>query len=185
MALLVVLHPLLRECYNYIKPTSNGENARPDAQAERRLHQRVAYDLLFSTVFIFALHGFSAFKVLLILYLNFTLATSVPRSCIPAASWIFNISVLFANEYFGGYRYSNAIGFLSSVSSPPGTAPTANWGNLLDSYGGLIPRWEILFNITVLRLISFDLDYYWSLDYRAGSPVEVCIILLYNTQQQC
>jgi D-alanyl-lipoteichoic acid acyltransferase DltB (MBOAT superfamily) len=34
-------------------------------------------------------------------------------------------------------------------------------------------RWEILFNITILRLISFNLDYYWSLDRRSGSPIEV------------
>jgi len=50
-----------------------------------------------------------------------------------------------------------------------------NWGQVLDSYGGLIPRWEILFNITVLRLISFNLDYYWSFNFGSSSPLEVCI----------
>jgi hypothetical protein len=51
-----------------------------------------------------------------------------------------------------------------------------NWGSWLDSHGGIMPRWEILFNITVLRLISFNLDYYWSLDRRAESPLEVLIM---------
>lgn len=37
-----------------------------------------------------------------------------------------------------------------------------------------MPRWEVLFKITILRLISFNMDHYWSLDRsRSGSPVEV------------
>jgi len=31
----------------------------------------------------------------------------------------------------------------------------------------------VLFNICVLRLISFNFDYYWSFDRRATSPIEV------------
>ncbi|KAI9854879.1 MAG: glycerol transporter, partial [Pleopsidium flavum] len=54
----------------------------------------------------------------------------------------------------------------------PEKGAAGNWGTWLDAYGGLIPRWEILFNITVLRLVSFNLDYYWSLDRRGGSPIE-------------
>jgi len=50
--------------------------------------------------------------------------------------------------------------------------PTSNFGHTLDSYGGLIPRWEVLFNFTILRLISFNLDYYWSLNTRTSSPLE-------------
>lgn len=48
-----------------------------------------------------------------------------------------------------------------------------NWGDFMDDHGGLIPRWEVLFNITILRLISFNLDYYWSLNLPGASPVEV------------
>lgn len=154
------------------------ENANRDVQPERRLQQRVRYDLIFSAIFLLALHGFSAFKVLLILYLNFTMATNLPRTYIPAASWIFNIAVLFSNEHYGGYPYA-------SVARPLSGGVTSNWGGWLDSYGGLIPRWEILFNITVLRLISFNMDYYWSLDNRAGSPVEVCDMNNCADKQEC
>ena len=55
-----------------------------------------------------------------------------------------------------------------------------NWGAWLDSYGGIMPRWEVLFNITVLRLISFNMDYYFSLDRRSGSPIEVSFNLPQN-----
>ena len=33
---------------------------------------------------------------------------------------------------------------------------------LQDAYSGIYPRWHIGFNITMLRLISFNMDYYWA-----------------------
>ena len=59
---------------------------------------------------------------------------------------------------------------MSLVSAP---SSLVAWGRWLDSFGGLLSRWEILFNLTVLRMISFNMDYYWSLDRRSYSPVEV------------
>jgi hypothetical protein len=65
-----------------------------------------------------------------------------------------------------------------AVFLPPPTVSekgewSRNFGHTLDSYGGLMARWEVLFNFTVLRLISFNLDYYWSLNSKVGSPLEV------------
>src|SRR5205085_12680029 len=78
--------------------------------------------------------------------------------------------VLFANVLAHGYRFTQ----IAETMLPFPMAIA--WAKGLDLYGGLIPRWEILFNITVLRLIAFNLDYYWSLERdRTGSPVEVCI----------
>lgn len=162
------MHPLLRRLHDYFRPIRSIETSKTEAQGEARLAQRVSYDLIFATIFLSVLHGTSAIKVFLILYLNYTLATSLPRSYIPAATWTFNIAVLFANEVYSGYPYSRVAQFV-----PFGVS--AGWGTWLESYGGLIPRWEILFNITALRLISFNLDYYWSLEQRGSSPVEVSI----------
>lgn len=109
-----------------------------------------------------------------ILYVNYQVATALPRQYVPAATWVFNISILFANELCNGYKFSDVVSLLlPPPTSKAGDAPTGNWGEWVDSYGGLIPRWEILFNICVLRLISFNFDYYWSFDRRAVSPVEV------------
>lgn len=112
--------------------------------------------------------------MLVILWLNYQIATSLPKSCVGLATWTFNIAILFANELSHGYPFTS----IASLILPPqttaaGKQPPPNWGTWLDSYGGLIPRWEVLFNITVLRLIAFNFDYLWSLDRRASSPIEV------------
>jgi len=181
MAVVVILHPLLRKLYNQIRPIPNPETSRPEAIGEARLRQRVSYDLIFTTIFLFVLHGSSALKVFLIVYTNYTLATSLPKRYIPRMTWLFNISVLFANELCNGYPYARIAQTLSLGGQPP-----LNWGVILDSYGGLVPRWEVLFNLTVLRLISFNLDYYWSLDQRGGSPVEVrSSVLFCRTRKRC
>ena len=141
------------------------------------MNRRIFFDVGFSFLFLLALHGFSAPKVLLILYINYTLAMSLRKEYVPVATWIFNIGILFANELGKGYPYSDMAKIIlpwsAAAKTSVGQDVKTNWGAVLDSYGGLNPRWEILFNVTVLRLISFNFDYVWSLDRRAGSPVEV------------
>ncbi|KAF2144717.1 uncharacterized protein K452DRAFT_349743 [Aplosporella prunicola CBS 121167] len=183
--LVVIIHPLLRRVYDYlcradtytqVRPTStaspNGQltmGLSAHAAADARLEQRISFDHVFALVFLFALHGLSAVKVFLILYVNYKIATALPRSYVPVATWTFNIATLFANELYRGYPFADIAAFVG-----PGTAASSedNWGAWLDSYGGLMPRWEVLFNITVLRLISFNMDYYWSWNMRGGSPIE-------------
>jgi hypothetical protein len=147
------------------------------ADGEARLERRASFDFGWALIFLAALHGFSAFKVLLILYMNFCIATRLPRKYIPAATWVFNIATLFANELADGYKFAKIAALLSPLGSVG--AQEANlahsWGAWLDSCGGLMSRWEILFNLTVLRLISFNMDYYFSLHSRDGSLAEVCI----------
>jgi hypothetical protein len=188
LGLLVVFHPLLRRIYDYLRPIpTNGSRQNGKAngtgqvyisatEAEYRMNQRASFDFGFALLFMAALHGFSSLKVLLILFINYTIATNIPKRYIPAATWIFNIGMLFANELCDGYKYANIAEVLSTWAAPVALQDGAvrnNWGSKLDEYGGLLSRWEISFNITVLRLISFNMDYYWSLDRRSGSPIEV------------
>jgi hypothetical protein len=113
---------------------------------------------------------------MLILYTNFSLATRLPRKYVPWATWIFNIGTLFANELSNGYKFGKMAAYFSPLEAGglDSRVPLHAWAMWLDSYGGIISRWEILFNLTVLRLISYNLDYYWSLDHRGGSALEVC-----------
>jgi hypothetical protein len=165
MAMVVVLHPILRRVYERFcdgqastSPSSSSGLSSPKidspAAIEARKESRIRFDIGFAVIFLLALHGISAAKVFTILYVNYQVATALPRQYVPAATWIFNL--------------------------PPETSKaggqSGNWGDWLDSYGGLIPRWEILFNICVLRLISFNFDYYWSLDHKVMSAVEVCYL---------
>ncbi|KAL8910374.1 MAG: hypothetical protein Q9171_004328 [Xanthocarpia ochracea] len=184
MFLLLVFHPLLRRLFEYISPVdyniasplqkNSPTPSHPSADA--RLDRRVRFDVGFACLYLWALHGTSAFKILAILYINFSLVKNLPKSYLTLATWVFNVGILFANELCKGYPYAEIAGLLSPWSPTSATSPSEktsqNWGTYIDSHSGLLPRWEILFNITVLRLISFNLDYRWSLDRVGGSALE-------------
>ncbi|KAE8354660.1 MBOAT, membrane-bound O-acyltransferase family-domain-containing protein [Aspergillus coremiiformis] len=173
---LLVAHPLIRRAYErYVlaDPVSahsaaNGAMALGDA----RLARRVRFDVYFALVFIVALHGVSAVKVLCILYINYKIAKSLPQGYVPAVTWTFNIAILFANELCTGYPFERMATMVSSAASGGQEAPLVIWARYLDSFGGIMPRWEVLFKVTILRQISFNMDYYWSLSYPASSPIE-------------
>jgi hypothetical protein len=179
MALLLVFHPLLRRVWNAVYPVPQEVKAAransPEA-AEARLRQRASFDSAFALLYLVALHGFSAAKILVILAINYKIATGLPRRYVPAVTWVFNICTLFANELCEGYKFRDIALLLTGkpaldlVTDTPSLVRLGEW---LDRHGGLMGRWEILFNITVLRLVSFNLDYYWSLDRRSSSPIEV------------
>lgn len=163
MGTLLVIHPLLRTGWNSLMHQFPSYQRRQGTLS--RFEQRISFDYVFAIVYLFVLHGFSAFKVLLILNINYRLATKLPRQYVPAATWLFNVPVLFANELCQGYHYKT----IASYVFPP----LVGWGEWMDGYGGLVPRWEILFNLTILRLVSFNLDYYWSVDKKNSTLIEV------------
>jgi hypothetical protein len=179
MALLLIFHPLLRRVWNAVYPVPQELKAvkanTPDA-AEARLRQRTSFDRAFAIFYLVALHGFSAAKILFILAINYKLATNLPKKYIPPVTWAFGICILFANELGKGFQFRDMARFITGdgtadfVTGKPLLVELGEW---LDSYGGIMRRWEILFNITVLRLVSFNLDYFWSLDRRGSSPIEV------------
>ena len=191
MLILLVLHPTLRRAYEYIhhffKSISNVSTAKSTNQSMPRtsharegvrIDRRINFDVFFGVFYLIALHGFSAAKAFLILYINFILATRLTQRYVPVATWVFNIGILFANEFGKGYpfaiiadRFPPWSGF--SETAPEGVSQ-ASWGTMLDSYGGLIPRWEVLFKFAILRMISFNFDYCWSLNRAGDSPWEVC-----------
>lgn len=183
MVTLLIAHPLLRRVWNaaFPLPSANTSNKPTPQIAEARLNQRASFDYTFALLFLIILHGFSALKVLVILYINYSIAKSLPRRQVPWVTWLFNICTLFANELCEGYKFRRIATLISGPSGPdlvsdPGTL--VRLGAWMDSYGGIMSRWEILFNITILRLISFNLDYYWSVDRGSSSPIEVMILVL-------
>lgn len=179
LSLLLIFHPLLRRLYDSV--FSSGQASSPqksNLDAGTRigtLASRVGFDFVSGIVFISALHGFSALKILTILYINYCIALRLPREYIPTATWVFNVGILFANELARGYRFTSM-----AEAAAPFYAGASDAGKFLDGWGGLIPRWEVHFNITILRLIAFNMDCYWSLARdRAGSPLEVGLPISY------
>lgn len=170
---LLVAHPLLRRAYDYYVTPQSGTTT-PVAAGEARGSRRIRFDFYFALVFITALHGASAIKVLILLYINYKIGRTLPRAYVPAVTWAFNLCALFANELCGGYPYER-VAMLFVPSSAQEQSSLVQWGRALDSFGGLIPRWEVLFKIAILRMISFNMDYYWSLDYPATSAIEVSL----------
>lgn len=179
MAALLVMQPLSRRVYNFVRSVRSRDQAPRPAfeEAEARLQLRASFDFAWSLKFMFLLHGVSAFKIFAILFLNYKVATALPRRYVPLATWIFNIGILFSNELCEGYKFEHIAGRLTG--QPSGgyiSSADTSWvayGRRLDNYGGIMNRWHILFNITILRLISFNLDYYWSQDRKSFSPIEV------------
>ncbi|KAJ7266595.1 MBOAT, membrane-bound O-acyltransferase family-domain-containing protein [Mycena rebaudengoi] len=100
----------------------------------------IRFNLGASVAMLIALHGTSVLKILPIL----TAELSHLKG--PLFSWIFNGAVLVMNDRYGGYRFGRIIPSLA----------------YLDSFDGIYPRWHISFNITMLRLLSFSMDYYWA-----------------------
>jgi protein-cysteine N-palmitoyltransferase HHAT len=65
------------------------------------------FDLFFALCFLIGVHGFNTIKIFIILGLNYMIAKNVPTGAIPTVTWIFNIGVLFLNEWFDGYRFQD------------------------------------------------------------------------------
>lgn len=109
---------------------------------------RVKFDFVFGLIFLAVLHGFGALKVLGIATLTYNVAKLGQKSLLnPAMTWTMIIALLFMNEWHQGYKFAALHPSL----------------RMMDEYSGLLDRWHIHFNVTALRLISFNLDYYWSL----------------------
>jgi hypothetical protein len=135
---------------------------RGSSPPTNNLH-RVPFYLIFSLIMLTVLHGASVLKVLILLSLNYALAkaTGGTRLAVPA-TWIFNGGVLLANQWYEGYAFASLhSGFAFLVSLTPFlTFPTHTL--LQDTWRGVYPRWHVSFNITMLRLVSFGVDYHWA-----------------------
>lgn len=108
---------------------------------------RIPFLIVFTSVFVFALHGTNSLKLLLILVTNYALAKTLGgRRIAPGVAFTFNIGTLFAVHWNDGFEYSKI-------------SPALEF---LEAFKGLLPRWQINFNITMLRLVSFALDYHWA-----------------------
>ncbi|KAJ5899458.1 Glycerol uptake protein 1 [Penicillium taxi] len=172
LLLLLILHPIVRRIYQSVAPVSTSTTFSNNtiAAGEIQLEQRMRFDFGFGLIFITALHGTSALKVFLILFINYKIGKNVSRSYAPAITWIFNIGILFANELCDGYQLEKIALLLTSGAKE---SSLVQWAQTLDSFGGIMPRWEVMFKITVLRFISFNMDYHWSVGYPSTSPIEV------------
>ena len=156
---MLFLHAGLRRAF--------GGHRRLQDTSDQQFSRRVAFDIIFSIIYLTFLHGFSIFKIFIILTINYIIAVKYAGSIAnPILTWTFNLAILFLNEMFDGYKYGRVFPWLIAGEG-------SGFGHALDELGGFMPRWEIHFNITMLRLISFNMDYYWSYHHEGGAVMEV------------
>ncbi|KAJ2742306.1 glycerol transporter [Coemansia sp. BCRC 34301] len=116
---------------------------------KRGLLPTLWFPFLFATAFVVGLSGVSTVFILAIALGNYLLAKRLGgRRWAPAAFWVYNMAVLFANEYYKGYEFGHM-------------AESLAW---LDEWRGVLRRWDVTFNITMLRMVSFAMDYHWRVE---------------------
>ncbi|KAK0534500.1 glycerol transporter [Tilletia horrida] len=118
---------------------------------------RLPFLTTFSAIFLLALHGTNALKILAFAGVNYALAHRCgdmldARLVVPAV-WAFNVGALFLAHWTEGLPWRL---FGASFA----------W---LDDHTGLLPRWFINYNISMLRLVSFALDCHWAQGGSIGS----------------
>jgi protein-cysteine N-palmitoyltransferase HHAT len=100
LAALFVGHVSLRRLFTAVYP--------PKSDATSRLARRVTFDLFFVFCFLIGLHGFNTIKILFILILNYVFAKTLGGTqALAPATWLFNVGVLFLNEWYDGYRFGD------------------------------------------------------------------------------
>ncbi|KAL7424005.1 glycerol transporter [Cryptotrichosporon argae] len=127
----------------------------------RAVRARVRFLAGAALALLVVLHGVGALKILAILALNYALALA-PKGAgrwaraWPAAVIVGNMALLFVNERTDGWR----LGSLHAALRTP------------DVLGGLLPRWHVSFNITMLRIVSFALDVHWQTPAPSDPPTD-------------
>ncbi|KAE9411626.1 MBOAT-domain-containing protein [Gymnopus androsaceus JB14] len=139
LALVAVIFFILKYAWTKLRSSQMPQN---------NFHN-IPFDIVFSLIFLVGLHGSSIIKVLAILSVNFLLAKICKGSKIgPILTWTFNIGMLFMNDRYNGYRFGELHQSLEYLDQ--------------EKYEGFYPRWHVNFNIMMLRLVSFNMDYYWA-----------------------
>ncbi|KIK69770.1 hypothetical protein GYMLUDRAFT_34163 [Collybiopsis luxurians FD-317 M1] len=109
----------------------------------------ITFHVVFSILFLLGLHGSSTLKVIAVISMNYCVAKiSKSWKFAPVVTWVFNVGILFLNDRYNGYRFGDISSSLEFLDE--------------EKYEGFYPRWYISFNITMLRLVSFNMDYYWA-----------------------
>jgi D-alanyl-lipoteichoic acid acyltransferase DltB (MBOAT superfamily) len=148
--------PLLALVLAFTLPSHIARKFWPGPQARSRFLAAAGIVLLV------ALHGVSAIKVLLILGANYA-AAKAPKAPRLSRAWpaiviIANMMMLFANEKANGYQLGMLTSSLAWLDTP--------------RFAGILPRWHVGFNITMLRIVSFALDAHWAEPPPAGMPAD-------------
>ncbi|CEM06476.1 unnamed protein product [Vitrella brassicaformis CCMP3155] len=122
----------------------------------------LVYQLVVGLIYLSYLHGAGALFTLLFVMINYAFsrmaASERVSAGVPGLTWAMSIGLLFLNDRFGGYKWAwldPRLGFLDGLKGES--------------------RWHVHFPIVSLRMISFNMDAFWSA--RASSKEAVAVEL--------
>lgn len=129
LAALVGGHVGLRKLVNAVSPVS-----------------RTAFDFVFGLIFLGAIHGVNAIRLLLHVLIMFSIArlTQSSTKLAKLAIWCYGIGSLFINDRYRTVQFG-------SIWSPLAVFDPG--------FKGIVERWDVFYNFTLLRTLSFNLDY--------------------------
>ncbi|KAF3990257.1 hypothetical protein FT663_01035 [Candidozyma haemuli var. vulneris] len=102
--------------------------------------KRTVFDVSFGFIYLFVLHGVNVLKIFFHLVVMYSFAKRIHDSKkAKILLWVYGIATLFVND-----RYWDA---------------SFHFGILDNGFKGIITRWDVFYNFTLLRMLSFSLDY--------------------------
>lgn len=103
-------------------------------------HRRTVFDCAFGLIYLFALHGTNVVKIAFHVIIMYLMATKIADAKVARWSlWTYGVLTLFINEKLRHIPFNI---------------------DLIDhGFQGIITRWDVFYNFTLLRMLSFGLDY--------------------------
>lgn len=107
---------------------------------------KLTFDFGFGLLFLYAAHGVNAVRIILHLLVMYSIVHFFKknRKLATLLSWTYGIGSLFINDKFRNYPFANILGCLSILDT---------------GFKGIIPRWDVFFNFTLLRMLSYNMDF--------------------------
>lgn len=108
--------------------------------------EKVKFDFWFGLIFLVGAHGVNSLRVLFHMMVMFSLAKIFKRQrpLATACVWIYGVGSLFINNSYRNLPFGQILPILKPLDG---------------SYTGIIARWDVFYNFTLLRAISFDMDF--------------------------
>ncbi|CCK72893.1 putative O-acyltransferase KNAG_0M00400 [Huiozyma naganishii CBS 8797] len=124
---------------------------------------RLRFDLFFGLFFLWVAHGVNAVRILLHMFTMFIVVRVLKRHrrYATAFNWVYGIGTLFINDHLRTMPLSRLASCLSFLDDDV-------------RFRGIIPRWDVFFNFTLLRIISYNLDFLerWDTQFKTLKKTE-------------
>lgn len=105
-----------------------------------QIQKRTYFDFGFGLLFLVAAHGTNCLRILIHISIAYAISRYVPSyKAAVYLTWIYGLLTLFINDNFRSVPFG-----IQAIDH---------------GFKGIVARWDVFFNFTLLRMLSFNLDY--------------------------